>query len=167
MIGGSKPPEALGEYTGFLLTWVAARGRDRFAAAMAELDLRPQHFAALTVIAAHPGGTQQELVSATGIDPSTMVQIIDELEAAGLAERRIHDSDRRKRAIHLTPEGTRLLGRARVVVGRVADELFAALSPQERATLNGLLRRMAGLPEQQKSPATRAPRPTIGRSPEG
>jgi DNA-binding MarR family transcriptional regulator len=145
MIGGSKPPEALGAYTGFLLTWIAARGRDRFAAAMAELDLRPPHFAALTMIAAHPGRTQQELGADTDIDPSTMVQVIDELEAAGLAERRVHDRDRRKRAIHLTPAGTQLLRRARKVVGRVADDLFGALSEDERATLHALLRKLAGL----------------------
>jgi DNA-binding MarR family transcriptional regulator len=145
MIGGSKPPEALGEYTGFLLTWVAARGRDRFATAMAELDLRPPHFGLLTVIDARPGATQQELVAAMDIDPSTMVQIIDELEAAGLAERRVHEHDRRKRAIHLTPAGKQLLRRARKVVGEVAGELFAALSPQERRTLHGLLRKLAGL----------------------
>ena len=145
MIGGSKPPEALGRYTGFLLTWVAARGRDRFAEAMAELDLRPPHFALLTVIAAHPGATQQELVMATAIDPSTMVQIIDELEAAGLAERHVHERDRRKRAIHLTPAGTELLARARTTVAALAEELFGALSAEERATLHGLLRKLAGL----------------------
>jgi len=145
MIGGSKPPEALGEYTGFLMTWIAARGRDRFATAMAELDLRPPHFALLTVIAAHPGATQQELVTAIGIDPSTMVQVIDELEAAGLAERRVHEHDRRKRAIHLTPAGRRLLERARTVVDELAGELFAALSAQERRTLHTLLRKLAGL----------------------
>ena len=145
MIGGSKPPEALGEYTGFLLTWIAARGRDRFAVAMSELGLRPPHFALLTVIAAHPGATQQELVGATDIDPSTMVQVIDELEAAGLAERHVHEHDRRKRAIHLTPAGRRLLERARGVVDELAGELFAPLSPQERRTLNGLLRKLAGL----------------------
>lgn len=145
MIGGSKPPDALGEYTGFLLTWVAARGRDQFATAMAELDLRPPHFALLTVIGAHPGATQQELVEAMRIDPSTMVQIIDELETAGLAERRVHEHDRRKRAIHLTPAGTQLLRRARKVVDRVAGELFEPLSADERATLHALLRKLAGL----------------------
>jgi DNA-binding MarR family transcriptional regulator len=112
---------------------------------MAELDLRPPHFALLTVIDAHPGATQQELVEATGIDPSTMVQIIDELEAAGLAERHVHEHDRRKRAIHLTPAGTQLLRRARKVVGRVAGDLFAALTADERATLHALLRKLSGL----------------------
>jgi DNA-binding MarR family transcriptional regulator len=157
MIGGSKPPEALGEYTGFLLTWVAARGRDQFATAMAELDLRPPHFALLTVIGAHPGATQQELVEATGIDPSTMVQIIDALEAAGLAERRMHASDRRKRAVHLTAAGEERLRDARAAAQDAADDLFGALDAAERRELHGMLRRLAGLEEQAKSPADRAP----------
>ena len=145
MIHGSKPPEALGEFTGFLMNWVAVRSRDRFAAEMAALDLRPPHFAAITVIAANPGQTQQELVAATEIDPSTVVQIIDELEAAGLAERRRHETDRRKRALHLTPAGEAVLVEARAAAHRVGRETFGALSPEERKLMHGMLRRMAGL----------------------
>ena len=40
-----------------------------------------------------------------GIDPSTMVSLIDQLETAGLAERRPHPTDRRARAIAITPKG--------------------------------------------------------------
>ena len=112
---------------------------------MAELGLRPPHFALLTVIAAHPGATQQDLVAATDIDPSTMVQVIDELEAAGLAERHVHEHDRRKRAIHLTPAGTDGCSSARGgSSAELADDLFGAAEREERATLHGLLRKLAG-----------------------
>jgi DNA-binding MarR family transcriptional regulator len=157
MMAGSKPPEALGAYTGFLFTWIAERGRARFAQEMARFDLRPPHFAALVVIDAHPGATQQELVGAIEIDPSTMVQIIDALEAAGLAERRMHASDRRKRAVHLTAAGEERLRDARAAAQDAADDLFGALDAAERRELHGMLRRLAGLEEQAKSPADRAP----------
>lgn len=145
MIGGDKPPAALGDYTGFLMNWIAARSRERFATALEELDLVPHQFAALSVIAAHPGQAQQELVGDTGIDPSTMVAIVDSLEQAGLAERRMHATDRRKRAIHLTPEGRTMLSRAQRAAARLGDELFAPLSAAERKQLHALLRRVAGL----------------------
>ena len=48
-----------------------------------------------------------------GVDPSTMVQLIDELEAAGLAKRQPHPSDRRAREVVLTAKGRRLRERGR------------------------------------------------------
>jgi DNA-binding MarR family transcriptional regulator len=145
MLGGSKPPEALGDYTGFLMNWCAARSRGAFARELESLGLRPPQFAVLSVIAAEPGLTQQALVEATDIDPSSMVQMLDGLEEAGWAERRPHPTDRRKRAVHLTPDGRRALDRARRAATRVGESTFAPLSADERAQLHGLLRKLAGL----------------------
>jgi DNA-binding MarR family transcriptional regulator len=145
MLGSNKPPEALGDYTGFLMNWIAIRSRGAFAAELEALGLRPPQFAVLSVIDAEPGLTQQALVTATGIDPSSMVQMVDSLEAAGWAERRPHESDRRKRAIHLTADGKKVLTRARTAATRVGDEAFAPLEPAEREQLHLLLRKLAGL----------------------
>lgn len=148
LFGEGTPPEALGDYTGFLLNWVGARSRSAFAAALAELDLRPPQFAAMAVIAAHPGQTQQELVAQTGIDPSTMVATVDALAGAGLAERRAHPTDRRKREVHLTAEGLRRLTAAQQAARRVGDQTFGALTPEELDALHATLRKLAGLPAQ-------------------
>ena len=145
MLGGSRPPDALGDYTGFLMNWCAARSRGAFAAELERLGLRPQQFAVLSVIAAEPGLTQQALVESTGVDPSTMVQVLDGLQDAGLAERRPHATDRRKRAVHLTTEGGAALARARHAATRVGEATFAPLSGDERTQLHGLLRKLAGL----------------------
>ncbi len=113
---------------------------------MEDLDLRPPQFLAMVVIDSAPGLAQQELVDATHIDPSTMVAMLDGLEHAGLAERRPHPTDRRKRAVHLTPAGRERLTAARSVADRIAHETFGALHPGERTELNRLLRKLAGLP---------------------
>lgn len=134
----------MGDYTGFLLNWVGARSRERFAQAMEEMDLRPQQFAAMVVIEANPGMAQQNLVEATNIDPSTMVAMLDALEQAGLAERRPHPTDRRKRALHLTTSGKRKLAAAREAAQVVGRETFGALEPAEAAELHRLLRKLAG-----------------------
>ena len=145
MLGGDKPPEALGDYTGFLMNWCAVRSRGAFAQELENLGLRPTQFAVMSVIDSEPGLTQQALVEATGVDPSSMVQMLDGLEEAGLAERRAHPSDRRKRAIHLTKEGRALLRRARRAATIVGEAAFAPLEPAERAQLHALLRKLAGL----------------------
>ncbi len=145
MIDGDKPPAQLAHYTGFLLNWVAARSRTRFAAALAEQDLHLREFAALNIVAAQPGLTQHQLAAAAEIDASTLVATLDALERRGLAERRVLPEDRRKRAIHLTPEGEAALKRGRALASGIGDELFVDLTAAERRQFETLLRKLAGL----------------------
>jgi len=140
-----KPPEPLASAPGFLLSWNGQRIARRFAASLEPLGLRPPHFGVLTLIDAHPGCAQQELVDRSLIDPSSMVAVIDELEELGLAERRAHPGDRRKHAVHLTASGRRTLQQARQVAIEMAKEMFAPLSAREVETLRRLLRKLAGV----------------------
>ncbi|MGH2925326.1 MAG: MarR family winged helix-turn-helix transcriptional regulator [Solirubrobacterales bacterium] len=143
------PPEPLASAPGFLLSWNGQRTAHLFAEALEPLALRPQHFGILTLIATRPGSTQQELVDHSMIDPSSMVAMIDELEELGLAERRLHESDRRKHAVHLTDSGLETLERARAVAAATAGELLAPLDADERETLRLLLRKLAGVQDAQ------------------
>jgi DNA-binding MarR family transcriptional regulator len=70
-----------------------------------------------------------------------MVTLIDELETAGLAKRRPHATDRRARAVAITPKGRRALERARGMAAHVDDEVLHGLSAAERRELLRLLRR--------------------------
>src|SRR5919204_5299491 len=130
-----RPPEPLASAPGFLLSWNGQRIAHKFATALEPLGLRPHHFGVMTLIEAHPGSAQQELVTRSLIDPSSMVAVIDELEERGLAERRPHPRDRRKRAVHLTARGRRTLERARTAAIETAEEVFAPLDEEERETL--------------------------------
>ena len=146
------------------MNWCAQRSRERFAALLAERGLHPREFGLLNVVAASPDVTQQALGEAAGIDPSTMVATLDALEARGLAERRPHPTDRRKRVVRLTRAGEEELARARVLARRAGEELLAALTVQERADLHRLLRearraRTIRPPRAAAAPAPRAPRP--------
>jgi DNA-binding MarR family transcriptional regulator len=139
------PPEPLASAPGFLLSWNGQRTAAKFAAVLEPLGLRPPHFGVMTLIDGHPGSTQQELVTGSLIDPSSMVAVIDELEQMGLAERRRHPEDRRKHAVYLTARGHRTLQRARGVAAKMAQELFDPLEPGELETLRRLLRKLAGV----------------------
>jgi DNA-binding MarR family transcriptional regulator len=145
MVDGGRPPRQLAQYSGFLLNWIAARSRTRFAAALADAGLHLREFAALNIVAARPGLTQQDLAAAAEIDASTLVATLDGLERRGLAERRMLPEDRRKRAIHLTPEGEAALARGRALARVVGDELFGALDAAERKQFDALLRKLAGV----------------------
>jgi DNA-binding MarR family transcriptional regulator len=111
------------------------------AEALESIGLTPALFALLNVLGVREGAIQQELGSAMGIDRSTMVSLLDELEAAGLAERRPHPKDRRAREISITPEGRRLLEQARRMARQVEDEVLGGLTAEERRQLLELLRR--------------------------
>jgi DNA-binding MarR family transcriptional regulator len=140
-----RPPEPRASAPGFLLSWNGQRMAAKFAATLEPLGLRPPHFGVMTLIDSHPGSTQQELVTRSLIDASSMVGVIDELEAMGLAERRRHAEDRRKHAVHLTARGRSTLQRARGAAGKMAQEVFAPLDPGELETLRRLLRKLAGV----------------------
>ena len=145
MLGADKPPEQLGDYTGFLMNWAATRSREAFGRALVDVGLKPPQFGILTMIAARPGMTQNELVEATDIDPSTMVALLDHLEVAGLAERRPHESDRRKRSVYLTAQGKGALAKGQKAAARVGEETFARLTADERAEFHRLMRKVTGL----------------------
>ena len=139
------PPEPLADALGFLLSWNGQRIRAAFGQALEPLGLRPPHFGVLRTIAAQPGTAQNELVARSMIDPSTMVKLIDELEARGLAERRVDPQDRRRRAVHLTDQGRETLDQARAAANRTVDEVLAPLDQAERDALRSLLRKLSGL----------------------
>lgn len=141
------PPEPLASATGFLLSWNGRRTAEGFARALEEVGLGPPVFGVLTLIHSRPGLTQRELVEGSLIDPSSMVAVLDELEGGGLAERRVHPSDRRKHAIHLTARGKRTLARARKLATDYTEDLLAPLSEDERETLRLLLRKLARVDE--------------------
>jgi DNA-binding MarR family transcriptional regulator len=84
---------------------------------------------------------QQEISSAMGIDPSTMVALIDELENTGLVKRRPHPRDRRAYEVSITPKGHRVLEQARGMATQVEDEVLRGLTAGERRELLTLLRR--------------------------
>ena len=73
------------EFAGQLLFRLWRATHTRTAELLGSVGLTPALFALLNVIGAREGAIQQELGSALGIDRSTMVSLIDQLESAGLA----------------------------------------------------------------------------------
>jgi MarR family transcriptional regulator, lower aerobic nicotinate degradation pathway regulator len=129
------------EFSGQLFFRLWRASHTRAAAAFETIGLTPALFALLNVIGARRGAIQQELSAAMGIDPSTMVSLVDQLESAGLAKRRPSSRDRRAREVAITATGRRRLDRARQMLAQVEDEVLQGLTHDQRGQLLALLRR--------------------------
>ncbi len=129
------------EFAGQLFFRLWRASHTRTAEMLASIGLTPALFALLNVLGARDGAIQQQLSADMGIDPSAMVKLINDLEAAGLAERRRRPGDRRAWEVTITPAGRRTLEQARQLVADVEEYVLGELSTSERRQLLTLLRR--------------------------
>jgi MarR family transcriptional regulator, lower aerobic nicotinate degradation pathway regulator len=144
------PPEMeVAEFAGQLFFRLWRASHTQTAAALQTIGLTPPLFALLNYLQANEGAIQLQVGAAMGIDPSTMVSLVDQLERARLAKRRPHARDRRAREVLLTPKGRRTLERGRELAAKVEDDVLQGLSPAERSQLVLLLRKaFAAAPSQ-------------------
>jgi DNA-binding MarR family transcriptional regulator len=105
------------------------------------LGIRLKQLAVLAYLRDHHEVSQQALTQALCLDANSSVLLLNELEAAGLAERRRDASDRRRHLVALTHAGRGALERAERAQESIEDEVLAALGPDDRALLRDLLRR--------------------------
>lgn len=108
---------------------------DIFASEMTNLDLTPRQFAVLLTVAQNEGLSQTDLVELTGIDRSTLADIVRRMLKKGLLQRRRTREDARAYAVKLTDEGTRILAAARPKVEAVDARILGALTEGQQATL--------------------------------
>jgi DNA-binding MarR family transcriptional regulator len=121
------------------------------AQALAGIGISPKGFGSLSMLAAEGPLSQQGLAERTGIDRTTMVAIVDELERAGVVERRRDPRDRRAYALHITAKGRRVLPQARAMVLEVEESFLAPLGAEDQRRLKAALRALLA-----DRPATRS-----------
>jgi DNA-binding MarR family transcriptional regulator len=123
------------------------------AETLAGEELRaPLRYAALACIADFPSIDQRRLALLAGIDRSNIGQIVDELEASGLVERRINGADRRARELFATPSGRQLRDHLRAKMLTAQARVLAPLKPKERVLLIDLLTRVVEANDQHARP---------------
>ncbi len=151
----------------FLLSQLGAHAAARFADLLQPFGLQPRHFGVLSTLAANPGLSQQQLVDMLGIHRNSMVSLVDDLEGAGLLERRRHAHDRRAYALFNTLTATKLLADAQDALDALETEVLGEMSATDQRALVALLSRLVentGLlpgihpsmrsPEREQHPAT-------------
>lgn len=117
------------------LCWLLSRASHalttELTAALEEVGISPRDHAVL-VTAMTGQLTQTEIARMVGLDKTTMVVTVDELELAGLAERQPSTTDRRARVVAVTDEGERLVREAGKVLDRIRNDVLSVLEPDER-----------------------------------
>ena len=118
----------------------AGQGAENFFhAEMGDSELTPRQLAVLVAVAQDEGVSQTGLVEATGIDRSTMADLVRRLHNKGLLRRRRTKEDARAYAVKLTDEGRRVLRTAEPLAKRVDDRVLAALPVAQRDRFIGEL----------------------------
>ena len=110
---------------------------DIFQAEARESGLTPRQFAVLMIVAEEEGLTQTDLVDRTGIDRSTLADIVARLLGRGLIHRRRAKEDASAYAIKLTSQGARacaMPSRARPPPTRVSLPFFRPPSGRSSST---------------------------------
>jgi len=105
-----------------------------FAINVGQADLTPRQFAVLRAISDSEEPSQTTLVDRTGIDRSTMADIVRRLISKGLVQRRRTRRDARKYAVRLTDRGDAALRLAEPAARSTDERILASLPPTQRET---------------------------------
>jgi len=119
--------------------------------------LTQRQFAVLEAVSLRGGLTQTDLVKATGVDRSTLADLVARMTRRGLLSRERSTLDARAMAVHLTPEGEAALAEVRPRVIEADRQILALLPKGRRDTFLEILTELAGAadsaPEEAKAQA--------------
>ena len=105
------------------------------------LGMRLRQFLVLSYLNERSPSRQQDLCETLMLDANNCVLLLNELEDAGWAQRTRDAGDRRRHVVVITAKGRAALEQARAAQATLEDEVLAALDPEEREQLRGLLRK--------------------------
>lgn len=135
-------PEPLLENIPFLITRIHGIMHAILLELLQPVGIEPRHFGTLVALQSTGPISQSELARLMDVSGPMIVQMIDDLEARDLVQRRRLHTDRRTQMLHLRPAAAPALSRAGVLADQMADDLLASLPETSRDQLLVLLRRL-------------------------
>jgi MarR family transcriptional regulator, transcriptional regulator for hemolysin len=122
---------------------VARRWRTRLDERLKPLDMSIARWGALYWLGqAGDGVSQATLAEMAGVEPPTLVRVIDQLEAQGLVERRVNAADRRVNLLHLTPAAKPLVAEIEAEAERLRVELLDGVSYEDYQAALGVIHKL-------------------------
>lgn len=115
-------------------------------------EITGRQYDVMAVVSTMPGASQTLIVEMTGIDRSTLADIVRRLCKRGLLMRRRLKEDTRVQSVKLTDEGKRVLREVSALSHDVDRGLARALSATEQSTLRSLLHRIIAAPRKASRP---------------
>ena len=98
-----------------------------------------RQFAVLSAVARNEGLTQTDLVRATGIDRSTLADLVARMLTKGLLARQRSSSDGRANAVRLTDKGRAALAEAQPKVAAADEQILAMIPARARESFWAVL----------------------------
>jgi DNA-binding MarR family transcriptional regulator len=144
---GDSPSEVLTSRLGYLLKHAYLRLTEASTHALAPFGIDGRELAVLAVLATQYPLSQLEAAGRLGIDRTTMVTLIDTLEAKGLVERHRSAQDRRKNAVQLTSMGQDCLRQAEQARKEMEHQFLAPLSHSDADRLVRALQTLVTTPK--------------------
>jgi DNA-binding MarR family transcriptional regulator len=135
-------PRLSGRLT-YLLKRALVDLEDLHAEHLAPVGVSGRELAVLLLLDGRDPESQQQAAGRLGVDRTTMVGLIDGLEAKGLVARRADAGDRRRNVLELTGDGQTVLVRAVSASDEAERQLLAELDDAESAQLRTLLTRLS------------------------
>ena len=122
-----------------LLSKLGHRAKRMFTRRLEPLALKANHVQVLVYLSGNPGASQRSLVEALRVTPSTIVELIDDLEVRAFVRRLRNPQNRRASVVSLTADGRAMLDRALALSRAVEQDLLAPLDTPDRDRLLGYL----------------------------
>jgi DNA-binding MarR family transcriptional regulator len=116
---------------------------DIYAEEIGPGSLTQRQFAVLSAVTAKEGCTQSDLVRATGIDRSTLAELVARLIGKGLLARERSTLDARANTVRLTPEGRAAVQEAAPRVAQADGRILGLMPAGKRDAFIKTLRDMA------------------------
>jgi DNA-binding MarR family transcriptional regulator len=138
----SSPPSRLG----YLLKHAQQRLTELTGPALAPYGISGRELAVLLTLAGCEPASQQQAAQRLGVDRTTMVGLVDALEAKNLVARRAQESDRRRNVVELTEAGRETVRRAGQAAAQAEREFLAPLTPEMAAQFVEALRTLVPPP---------------------
>lgn len=124
-----------------LLHRAGQHAEDMFSRATGQLGITARQFVVLAAIDGSDKPSQTALCETSGIDRSTLADIVRRLEMRGLIHRERTKADARMYAVGVTDQGRALLARAAPIAIKVERDLLTQFTPAEQEIFKSLLRR--------------------------
>jgi MarR family transcriptional regulator, temperature-dependent positive regulator of motility len=139
-----------------LLHRVLQLALDIYAEECGQAGVTQRQFAVLAAVAENEGVTQTALVRATGIDRSTLADMVARMITKGHLERQRSSEDARANSVRLTDAGRETLEAVRPMVAMADARILALLKPSKREGFLDLLADVAGAELHPEEPAPKS-----------
>jgi DNA-binding MarR family transcriptional regulator len=134
-MSGSKDAKTLSKSFSHLLKRAVQYSVHRYNEEVGKSGLTHRQFTVLAAVDANDGKSQTELVKITGVDRSTLADMVARMMTQGLVQRRRTKEDARTNSVRLTPQGKKMLKAAQSGADDVDRSLLSMFSVADRKTV--------------------------------